>query len=286
MTTKGISVYRLATVAVTAAAVVVGGCINVPSNPFNPNPRSHARNEAHDAARDTRRAAHQEAGRQIGAAIAGQVTPHLQRFYTTYMLRMAFYAGGYSVAPAAHDYEPGEYTEWEVHGESTQDNRAVMRRAFLGTDADGNEWWQVKYTNAEDGSTIIMESLFSPDMQQLLRMRAKWPNDRQPQEVPVTENQYYQAPQRLTEQSLEGGTRGYETVTTPAGSFNARHVVFGNPGGDTQEWWMTDRVPGGVVKYLYSSPTGGSGNQPADASYYDLRLVDYGANARSELGVL
>ena len=46
---------------------------------------------------------------------------------------------------------------------------------------------------------------------------------------------------------------GPHIVTGPAGSFSARHVVFGGLGG-TNEWWLDDKVPGGTVKQLLKDP--------------------------------
>ena len=67
-----------------------------------------------------------------------------------------------------------------------------------------------------------------------------------------------------------------EKVTVPAGTFNARHVVFGGMDG-THEWWLDKKVPGGTVRQLMKSPKD-------DNSRWDMQLAAFGSDAKSELG--
>ncbi len=69
---------------------------------------------------------------------------------------------------------------------------------------------------------------------------------------------------------------GTESLRTPAGSFTARRVRLGTPGG-RQEWWITDQVPGGWVKYRVSE-------SDTEVNYV-MELVAHGTGAKSELGV-
>ena len=81
---------------------------------------------------------------------------------------------------------------------------------------------------------------------------------------------------RPTAESIEGATVGIESITTPAGTFKARHVRFGQPGG-TLSWWVDESTTGGWVKFQVMD----GGNQPT----YVMELVGKGTGATSELGV-
>jgi hypothetical protein len=81
---------------------------------------------------------------------------------------------------------------------------------------------------------------------------------------------------RPTPESVAGATVGTESLRTPAGSFTAKRVRFGTPGG-RQEWWITDQVPGGWVKYRVSE-------SDTEVNYV-MELVAHGTGAKSELGV-
>ena len=91
----------------------------------------------------------------------------------------------------------------------------------------------------------------------------------------VSENASYVPPTRLSKKSIEGATTGVESVTVPAGTFKARHVVFGDVG-STHEWWLDDKVPGGTVKESTKGHGGGNAHV--------LELVAFGVDSKSELG--
>lgn len=246
------------------------------------DPRSAARTAADEAAR----AAGQEVGRAVGQAIVRQYSPQFTNWYAGYLTRMAFSSQGYSVQSATRGYEPGEYTVWAVQDTAGDAPTNRMRRAFLQREDDGKEWWQVVYNDNASDDTIIMESLFTEDRTRMVRMRAQFPDDQGPQEMPVQE-QNYQAPTRLTRESIEGASQGMEDVTVPAGTFRAEKIEFGSPGGVSQTWWLNDEVPGGVVRYATSVQ---DSSQPEDAEQmptesYVLELQDYGDGASSRLGI-
>ena len=48
-------------------------------------------------------------------------------------------------------------------------------------------------------------------------------------------------------------------------------------GAGVSEWWLTDKVPGGVLKYLFKAKKDGA---PA----LEMELDSYGKNAKSVLG--
>ena len=84
---------------------------------------------------------------------------------------------------------------------------------------------------------------------------------------------------RLTGESLEGMTVGDESVQTPAGSFAARHLQTKGYDSTTMNWWLTDQVPGQLVKFVRTKPE-------SDELYYQVVLKEYGdGRTESKLGV-
>lgn len=182
-----------------------------------------------------------------------------------------FSAGGYWMGQVA--YQPGEMTKFEW---KSKDNETVeFERAFLKKPEEGKEWWRVSWV-AQDGSWIY-EALISTADGTLLRLRAK-DADGNSGEVPVSgDTVIYMAPQELTKESIAGATVGREMVSTPAGSFDADHVVYMATGGEGQvEWWITDKVPGGVVRYL--------ANDKKEGVLWTSTLKEKGSNATTILG--
>ena len=186
------------------------------------------------------------------------------------------------------DYKPGEWTRWQVTTED-DDDKQTNERAFLGKPSDGGEWWRMKTINAsKDGSadTVSLEALFKADdpndvTQKLVRMRGKLPGNSEPQELIVPEqyamwNMAGSMGRKPTKESIEGATIGVETVTTPAGTFKAKHVRFGM-GGGTMDWWLDDTAVGGWVKFQMFDES----KKPR----YTMELVGKGTGSTSELGV-
>jgi hypothetical protein len=201
----------------------------------------------------------------------GTYGPQMMMGYANMMFRIGFNSGGYWVSGS--DLQPGQSVTFEF----TSNNRTQrMERAFLTKLPDGKEWWRVKWFSMSDRpDTVVFEAMFSSDRSQVLRMRGKAPGQ-QAGEIPVQQNTGFtwQEPTYLTQESLDGATVGTESVSTPAGSFSAKHIRYNMMGGGTYEWWMATGVPGGVVKYIvgYGSNT------------YTQTLVAQGTNATTELG--
>lgn len=222
----------------------------------------------------------QKAGVGTGGAgmpMAGQWTADLTWMYVGQLFGM-MYATGANVFDAA--YTPGQWTRWQMGGNG--DERMMVERAFVSRSDDGNEWWRFKAFQEKD--TIVLEALFKPvsdGVQQLVRMRGKMPGEQEANELMVPEhmtqvNSLGMFGMRPTKESVEGATVGTETIRTPAGSFNAKHVRFGGAGG-RQEWWLSEDAPGGWVRYKVT---------PTDADEtFVMELVAHGTGATSELGV-
>jgi hypothetical protein len=208
---------------------------------------------------------------QPGGMGAGGYGPQMMMSYANMMFTLGFNSGGYWVPGA--DLQPGQSVTFEF---SSNNRTQRMERAFLTKLPDGKEWWRVKwYSLNERPDTIVFEAMFSPDRSQVLRMRGKSPGQ-QPGEIPVQQNQGFtwREPTYLTQESLNAAVVGTENVSTPAGTFTAKHVRYTLMGGGTYEWWMADGVPGGVVKYVV-----GYGSD-----MYTQTLVAKGTNATTELG--
>lgn len=191
------------------------------------------------------------------------------------------------------NYKPGEWTKWSITTADAEDDKQETEKAFLGKTAEGAEWWRFKtITSYKDGDkmmadTIVLESLFKPEpgneqMQQLVRMRGKFPGQTEAQEMLVPEqwgmwnlNGAFQM--KPTKESIEGATVGVETVTTPAGTFKAKHVRFGQ-GGGTIDWWLDDTAVGGWVKFTATD----NEKNPQ----YTMQMIGKGVGAKSELGVV
>ncbi|WP_028671990.1 hypothetical protein [Saccharospirillum impatiens] len=232
-------------------------------------------------------AAGQVIGKAIGDAVVRRYSPQFTQFYTGYLMQMAFNSQGYSLDRATHGYEPGEYTEWAVVSTDADVPENQMRRALLQRSSDGQEWWQVVYRDNASDDVIVMEALFSENQEQMLRLRTRFPDDDEAQEVPVDDQNYF-PPRVLTEESIAGATEGQETIQVPAGRFEATRVRFGT-GGAQDVWWLSDRVPGGVVQHRVSS-SNGEQDAPDDAesmpvNAYTMQLQSYGSGASSQLGI-
>jgi hypothetical protein len=206
-----------------------------------------------------------------GSMSMATMNPAFLNLYMSVIFTYAFSSGGYEVTPVA--YRSGDYTRWTGQG---QDGKGVtVERAYLGDDAKGRQWWKVKFTD-DKSKTTILEGLLDPAQKRFVRMRAKFPDDAEGKEMPVDESNYYHPAQKLSEDSIEGATKGVEKVTVPAGTFTARHVIFGGIDG-THEWWLDMKIPGGTVRQLVKSAK-------SDKDKWDMQLAAYGSDAKSELG--
>lgn len=227
-------------------------------------------------------------GARSGGArpMPGQWTVDLSWLYIQQLFAM-MYATGANVFDGG--YEPGQWTRWEMRG-SDSDEHGIVERAFLARTAEGQEWWRLKSISVErDGNrsradTVVLEGLFKPvgdGVQQLVRMRARMPGDKEANELMVPEHMTTVSSlgmfgTRPTKESIEGATVGTESVKTPAGTFTAKRVRFGGMGG-RQEWWLSTDVPGGWVRYQVST------EDKDDA--FTMELQAHGTGAKSELGV-
>ena len=229
-------------------------------------------------------------GKKVGDHVVRTWSPMFINYYNAYLFQLAFNSGGYDVGETP--YKPGDWTKWEAHGRGNDEKPTkpnTIERAFLYLDKDKNQVWRVKFSEGESGDTVILEAKFSPDRSKVLRMRAKYPKDTEPQEQAVDDQTFYVPPRKLTAESVKGGTVGEESVTVPAGTFKAKHVKFGTPANVTQEWWLAAGVPGGNVQYREAAQKPASdqpeGAENLDPDNFTLLLQSHGKGAVSELGM-
>jgi len=231
----------------------------------------------------------QKIGENVGNTMAGYadaslrgLSPALMQMYVSSIFSSVFYAGGYSFE-YNNEYKPGDWSKWKATG---MEEGSEFQKAFLKKEADGKEWWQITTSSVRDGKTeeVVLEALFSaPDasgLRTLVRLRSLFPGDKEPAEVPVQENSaaWYHEPVKITEESLKAATKGIEDVTTPAGKFSAQHVVYRDAYG-LGEWWITDKVPGGLVKYMVTH----SNTESKNEDKYTVELVGFGSGAKTRL---
>lgn len=228
--------------------------------------------------RAERRREHDRAGDAIARQMLAGQSQMLVQVYTTMLFTLAFHSGGYAVGERG--YARGEFTRWDIEGDG-QPTGNWMERAYLFDDEEGNQWWKVKYFDADSEETIILEALLSADLTEVLRMRARLPGEA-PREYPVAEGTTFVPPQKLSKQSVKGAMKGTAQVKVGAGTFTASHLVFGGPEG-SHEWWLVDSVPGGHVRFAVRS-SHESDEDGFDASNYVLSLSAFGRDAKSELG--
>ena len=224
-----------------------------------------------------------------GAHMPGMWSTDYAWQYITQLFALEYGSGA---AMFEQPYKPGEWTEWKIT-ESAQDQPQSLARAFLAVQTDSSEWWRLKtLTPYKDNGkdmvdTVIIEALYKPTSmytKEIVRARAKLPGNKDPQELMVPAgmgmiNYNAMFAVRPSKESIDGATIGSEKVDTKAGSFTAKHVRFGNGGGNL-DWWLTPDVPGGWVKFT------GAGNDADKKDLYTMELVGKGTGAKSELGIV
>jgi hypothetical protein len=187
------------------------------------------------------------------------------------MVMMAFRPMGMPLG--GPDLKPGEYVRLGFGDGANRDRPAFFERARLADDG-GNTSWRVKF-GAASGESVTIEATFSADGR-VVRVREKAPGEASPRDLPTDNFMGVAAMQRqqMTPATMGATEAGTESVTVPAGTFQAHHFVLSR-GSASVEWWVSEAVPGGLVKL---SVQDGSANRTGL-----LQLDAYGQNATSEL---
>lgn len=241
-----------------------------------------------DSAAET---AGQTVGERMAEGMLADLGPGTLHSYTMALFQMTFYYGGYNLA--VDNYEPGDYTRWKAKGVTQGE---WFERALIKRKENGAEWWRVESHDETEGGKdkiFIAEALLSAPNEEtgqrkILRMRVKYPDEEEPSEVPVTEKDSKQwvinTKRTLTEESYKGMKVGTEQLSTPAGTFQTEHLQTDYYGGDGQiNWWLSEKVPGEVVKYNQIIEDTEEGQK---RTQYEVTLTAFGQDATSsKLGV-
>lgn len=192
-----------------------------------------------------------------------------------------FIAGGYAGGYA--DYSEGEGVIWEVVSkENDEEERLEIERALLKSMDDGNQWWLLRYSS-QQGDEIIAEALLDTEYK-LLKFRYKDPeyNDirewlpRYETEDTDKETESYSQVESYSDAMIEEDYLPYvkktESITVPAGTFDTKYARVEVDYSETDpeaaesagisdklvyEWWISEEVPGNMVRYSWSRPSDG-----------------------------
>ena len=181
-----------------------------------------------------------------------------------------FFAGGF--APGLDAFVPGEGVTWQITTEDQgkSDGSMVIERALLRRDADGTSWWFLRYSDEE--SEMIAEARVGADYQ-LLTFRYRDPDTETIRQWEASAAKQDSAHDETDPESsmfdlydqFPRTNLGLATVTVPAGRFDTEHsrmeIVWDDP--EEKEirriswnWWITDDVPGNLVRYEWIDPDG------------------------------
>lgn len=135
-------------------------------------------------------------------------------------------------------------------GEETDE--IEFTRALLSRAGDGSGWW--RYEFEIDDETLGFEALVNADSRITL-MRYLDPGTEdvityEPEDGDLWRS--FEEGDFLTADELDELRTGTERVTVPAGTFRAERIE-GSEEGYTFVWWLTDEVPGRVVRFEGSS---------------------------------
>ncbi len=171
-------------------------------------------------------------------------------FYATHMLLI-----GYGFED--DNFKEGEGVTWEVSNVNSKE-KITVKRALLKDMGNGSSWWSLS-SNA-DGKEQYYEMLIDEDMD-ILKARYRDSESNKIMELILEETK--DSSSGTDDETEQIGTDSYgeysvgkETVKTKAGSFKTEHLVIEDDESDDNdfkhEYWLTDKVPGTCVKYIYN----------------------------------
>ncbi len=172
---------------------------------------------------------------------------YLGQFYSLYWY--SFYAGGFSFDDS--NYREGEGSVWKLTSKNNPQDTLLVEKALLKENSDGTKWWKVKYS--DNGDSIVFEFMIDTDYR-IVKLRFRDADTGKVQEYEPTDTdsvKYRKEDMRtFTDSDYSDMKTGTEKVKTPAGTFKADHLVYTEEGAD-YEWWITDNVPGNMVKFSW-----------------------------------
>jgi hypothetical protein len=172
--------------------------------------------------------------------------------------------GGYA---SDEGYAAGQGTSWRIVDKSPSKSETMtVERALLAERADGSKWWSLSY--ASGGTSVYYEYLAGKDAD-VLEFKYK---DQDSGEIrtyvePTKQAEASPSPSaapatRSTLESLKASSSGVESVSVPAGDYEADKVHSDYTDGESgktssYDWWIASGVPGGLVKYSMSNGDAG-----------------------------
>ena len=172
----------------------------------------------------------------------------------------AFYSGFWNMGWFGYkdaSYKPGQGTMWKFTNTGSSKEPVSIERALLKVLPDKSQWWRFKMASGK--TNIIYEFLAGPDSL-VTKVRYQDPDTGEIGEfVP---NQKQMEPQAGTGASSAPKSRaemskyytGKQSVKVAAGTFMADHYLYAEESGNgTAESWVNEKVPGSMVKTIYTS---------------------------------
>ncbi len=173
--------------------------------------------------------------------------------------------------PWQKDFEPGEWTRWNVYSEGSKEMETEL--AYLGSFTGNRKWWRLIYHSEEEQANAVFEALVDHGDFTYRRLRAKIDGG-EIQDLPVTDRSFLpEVPRKLSHEYISDAVVRQESVTVPAGSFTASLVHLKASDESELNIWINDDLPGGVVKYSLSH----------DGEEMVFELKEYGTGASTQL---
>ncbi len=176
----------------------------------------------------------------------------------------AFYSGMWGMGWLGYgdaNYSPGQGTVWAFSNSGNSSNSVTFERALLKINADASQWWRFKMDMNK--RSIVYEFLVGADSI-VKKVRYQDPDNGaigefvpdQTQQQQPTQAQYGRAPKSRAE--MADYLVGKQNVQVKAGSFIADHYLISDTNGaGTAEMWLSDKVPGLMVKAMFTSKKDG-----------------------------
>ena len=198
-----------------------------------------------------------------------QRSPTMNPAIEFYMFYASYYLiGGYGFGD--DNFREGEGVTWMIRT-TPEGDEAVVKRALLKKVSNGSSWWLLSVVM--DGEERFYELLTDQDAG-ILKVRYRNPESSTVEEfTPSQSGESGERQGTIDPADYSNYSKGIEKVKTKAGSFKAEHLVIedvNKQGGNQNrsEYWITDKVPGHCVKYIFLN---NSDNEGLSGEVIDIR---------------
>jgi hypothetical protein len=229
-----------------AAAALVTGCFSMPSIgniiANQAQPQQQAQPEPQEQPQPQPQAQPAPQGTSPGAAMAYQY--QFNAFYGGFW-NMGWF--GYGDA----NYKPGQGTVWTFKGDKEKDS-FVLERALLKVNADKTAWWRMRMDSGKAKDRMVYEFLVGADGV-VTKVRYQDPDGNIGEFVPQNQQQAQPAEAPKSRADMAKYLVDKQSVTVKAGTFATDHYLYNDEKGrGTGEYWASDKVPGYMVKSVYT----------------------------------